>query len=74
VAVKRDQEPNDKLDFQVLRVKEMEVPLVPQPGPGPEVLRLRSEFLAGKNLSAADLKRIIIASDEGGGNGNCYGC
>ena len=64
----------DKMDVQILKARDVAVPMVPTaPGVSPEILRLRSEFLAGRKLSPDELRDIVLASDEGG-NGNCNIC
>jgi hypothetical protein len=62
--------------IQVLRASQVEVPMAPsQPLPmSPEFIRIRADFIAGKELSPADLRRIMIRAAEGGGNGNCGLC
>ena len=63
----------DIVDAKILKAQYVEIPMAPQDPLPPEILRLRSDFLAGRELSPMDLKRIILASDEGG-NGNCNIC
>jgi hypothetical protein len=65
---------NGDKGFQILRASNVEVPLTAaQPAFDPEVLKLRSDFLAGRELSPDDLRRVVQEAAEGG-NGNCNIC
>jgi len=65
-------------EVHILTAREVSVPIVtrtPQDVP-PELLRLRSDFLSGKQLSREDMGELLRMSTEtgGGGNGNCNIC
>jgi hypothetical protein len=62
-------------EFQILTAREVSVPIAVtrQPEVSPELLRIRSDFLAGQDVPREDLARLIRQSAEGG-NGNCGVC
>ena len=75
------------MEIQVLKAKEVEIPIPMQPpaerskeslGQPDYVTKLRQRFLAGEELGPEDLRRIMVAAAEGGGggggNGNCNLC
>ena len=66
-------------EVQVLQAREVSVPIGavrPSPSFSPELLKLRSDFLAGEVLSADDLRRVMVATaeDTAPSNGNCNIC
>lgn len=64
--------------IQILRASNVEVPVGPQtPTPiSPEILRIRADFIAGKELASEDIRRLMLSRAEGGGttNTNCGLC
>lgn len=64
----------DGMDVRILKARDVAVPMVPTPpSVSAEILRLRSDFLAGRKLTPNELRDLVLASDEGG-NGNCNIC
>jgi hypothetical protein len=67
-------------EFQILTAREVSVPfaVTRQPEVSPEVLRIRSDFLAGKDLPREDIERLIASAeprpDGTPTNGNCGVC
>ena len=66
------------MEIQVLKAKEVEIPMTPtRPALAePEyITKLRQRFLSGDEVGPEDLRRLMVASAEGGGgNGNCNIC
>ena len=64
------------LDIEIIKARDIQVPVRPvEDFLTPELLKARSAFLAGRDISRDDLARLVIASAEGGGgNGNCNVC
>lgn len=61
-------------EIQILRASDVELPLTAARGVATaDILRIRSDFLAGKKLTREDLEQLV-AGAEGGGNGNCGIC
>jgi len=62
----------------ILTAREVSIPIIPTPAQdvSPELLRLRSDFLAGKQLSREDMGELLRMSAESGGgsNTNCGIC
>lgn len=65
-------------EVHILQAKDVSIPIVPSAPPDlpPEILKLRSDFLAGKKLSPEDMGSLLRQTAEtgGGGNGNCNIC
>jgi hypothetical protein len=65
-------------EVQILTAREVSVPIFPtaQQDMPDEVLRIRSDFLAGRQISREDMGELLRMSAEsgGGGNGNCNIC
>lgn len=68
---------------QILQAKEVSIPIAVSAGGvstsemPPEVMQLRADFLAGRQLSRdqiGELMRQTTESGGGGGNGNCNIC
>ena len=71
------------MEVQILTAKEVSIPIFPPKTdegatPAPEVMQLRADFLAGKQLSREELGTMMAQAVEsgsgGGGNGNCNIC
>jgi hypothetical protein len=68
------------MEVQILTAKEVSIPIFPPKTDemAPEVMQLRADFLAGKQLSREDLGNMMAQAVEsgsgGGGNGNCNIC
>lgn len=62
-------------EVHILTAREVSVPIVTTAPREvtPEFLKLRSDFLAGKELSREAMGELM-KSAEGGGNGNCNIC
>lgn len=67
---------------RLLEAREVSIPIAVTPAGGgeempPEIMRLRADFLAGKELSReqmGELMRQAAESSGGGGNSNCNIC
>jgi hypothetical protein len=73
--------PAGDVEVQIIQAREVSVPVsAVRTGPSPsfssELLKLRSDFLAGETLSAEDLTRVMVATaeDTAPTNGNCNLC
>ena len=65
--------------IQVLTARNVSIPiqtLPPAPDLPDDLLKIRTEFLAGNDVSREDLTRLLRSSESGGGttNGNCGIC
>ncbi len=65
-------------EVHILQAKEVSIPILAGPPPPPnlpELLRIRSDFMAGRQLSRDDMGALLrTAETGGGGNGNCNIC
>jgi hypothetical protein len=67
-------------EVQFLHAREISVPIGgatgPSPSFSPELVKLRADFLAGRDISADDLNRLMVATaeDTAPANANCYIC
>jgi len=81
---KPDDDTGADITANVIRAKDVSVPISTGvtgfagiPGEFPEdLLKIRADFLEGKEVSRRDLTRLMLRSAEGGGggNGNCNLC
>jgi hypothetical protein len=69
------------LQVRLLEAREVSIPIAVTHGgtasePPPEVMKLRADFLAGKELSRDQMGELMRQSAEtsGAGNGNCNIC
>jgi len=71
------------MEVQILTAKEVSIPIFPPKTDeaaataAPEVMKLRADFLAGKQLSREELGTMMaqaVESGSGSGNGNCNIC
>lgn len=68
-------DPKANPEIQILTAKDVSVPVFRTDfDVSPEIIKLRSDFLAGRELSREDIGKMLRASAEGGGNGNCNIC
>lgn len=68
-----------ELSVQVLRASDVSIPIYPPTLAAemisPELMKLRTDFLAGKEISPQGLRMMVRASEGGGtSNGNCGIC
>lgn len=61
------------LGIQVLHASNVAIPLVPVEI-SPEIVQLRSDFFAGKELAAGDLRKLVASAKLDDTNDNCNIC
>lgn len=61
------------MGIQILHAADVAVPLVPVET-APEILQLRADFFAGKELAAGDLRKLVASSRFTDTNDNCGIC
>jgi len=62
------------MEVRILRAKDVEIPLQPREEEAEAVAKLRTKYLAGEDLPANDLKRLVLESVARMGNGDCNVC